>query len=284
MSVRWTQLRLIADERIPRMARVYRRARDRYRASRYHPEPTGLGFSMLRGSEYANRLVGTELPTFKRHLETVDLVVDVGANVGFFALLASRAGVDTLAIEPSSLNLRHLYENLRLAKGPGSVEVLPVAISDAIGVTDLLGSGQGASLQPGWGGIAANYRTPVPTTTLDSVLAGRTGRLLIKVDVEGSENAVLAGASATLDRTPRPTWLIEHGPEVREGYEEFFELLWTRDYRVMALPEAAGKPPYWVDPAMVGAWALQEEAPELMFLCEHLSAESVIPPEAGPYR
>ena len=157
------------------MARVYRFARDRYRASRYHPEPTGLGFSILRGGEYANRLVGTELPTFKQHLEAADLLVDVGANVGFFSLLASRAGVDSLAIEPSPLNLGHLYENLRRAKGSGSVEVLPVAIADSIGVTDLLGSGQGASIQPGWGGIAANYRTPVPTTTLDSVL-GRSNR------------------------------------------------------------------------------------------------------------
>ena len=137
MSIRRSQLRQLADQRFPRMARVYRVARDRYRASRYQPEPTGLGFSILRGGEYANRLVGTELPTFRRHLEAVDFLVDVGANVGFFSLLASRAGVDTVAIEPSPLNLGHLYENLRRAKGTGSVEVLPVAIADAIGVTDL---------------------------------------------------------------------------------------------------------------------------------------------------
>jgi FkbM family methyltransferase len=266
--IRSPRLRALVDTHTPALARAYRRARDILQASRFKPEPTGLGFSILRGREYANRLVGTELPAFQRCLVGTDLFVDVGANVGFFTLLASREGVRTLAIEPSPVNLKHLYRNLRQAAGPGPVEIFPIAISDAVGVIDLLGSGQGASVQPGWGGIAANYATSVPMTTLDSILSGREGRLLIKIDVEGNENAVLRGASTTLARSPRPTWLVEHGPEVRPGYIEFFDEFWERDYRVIALPETGGGAPYPIDRETAVDWEGRRLAPELMFLCE----------------
>jgi FkbM family methyltransferase len=263
-------VRRFVDTSLPRLARWYRLARDTYRATRYRPEPTGAGFSILRGSEYANRIASAELAAFNRHVGTADLFVDIGANVGFFTVLASRAGVRTLAIEPSPVNLRHLYENLRIAKGDATVEVLPVALSHSIGLMDLYGSGQGASLQRGWGDIASNFRTLVPTTTVDSVLSGRPGRMLIKVDVEGSENDVLAGAAETLIRSPRPTWLIEHGPDVREGYREFFEQLWMHSYTISALPEAGGRAEFRIEAETVAAWGSMEQAPELMFLCQPL--------------
>jgi FkbM family methyltransferase len=266
--IRSPRLRALIDTHTPSLARAYRRARDTFQASRFKPEPTGLGFSILRGGEYANRLVGTELPAFQRCVAEADLFVDVGANVGFFTLLASRQGVSTLAVEPSPLNLKHLHRNLRQAAGPGPVEVLPLAISDAVGVIDLLGSGQGASVRPGWGGIASNYATPVPMTTLDSILSGREGRLLIKIDVEGNEDAVIRGASTTLGRSPRPTWLVEHGPEVRAGYVEFFDEFWQRDYRVIALPDTRATVPYPIDRETAVDWEGRRLAPELMFLCE----------------
>lgn len=267
-SIRSPRLRAMIDTHTPALARTYRRARDTLQASRFKPEPTGLGFSILRGGEYANRLVGTELPAFQRCVVDVDLFVDVGANVGFFTLLASRAGVGTLAVEPSPMNLKHLYRNLQTAAGSGAVEILPVALSDAVGVIDLLGSGQGASVRPGWGGIASNYATQVPMTTLDSILFGREGRLLIKIDVEGNEDAVLRGASTTLGRSPRPTWLVEHGPEVRAGYVEFFDEFWERNYRVTALPETRGAAPHTIDRSTAVDWEESRFAPELMFLCE----------------
>jgi FkbM family methyltransferase len=223
---------------------------------------------MLRGSEYLNRLESAELPAFNDCLRRIDLLVDVGASVGFFTLIASRAGVTTLAIEPSPLNLRHLYENLRLAAGSGDVEILPVAVSDTIGVGNLLGSGQGASLQPGWGNVVSNYVTPVPTTTLDSILAGRAGHLLVKIDVEGNENAVLRGAAATLRRSPQPTWLVEHGPRVQDGYLEFFQEFWSNGYGVIALPESRARAPYQVDSNVAAAWTRTSIAPDLMFLCK----------------
>jgi FkbM family methyltransferase len=263
-----TRLRALIDTHTPRLARAYRRTRDAFHASRYEPEATGLGFSILRGSEYANRLVGSELPAFRRCVAEADLFVDVGANVGFFTLLSSRSGLPVLAIEPSPLNLRHLYENLRHVTGSATVEILPIAVSDTAGLAELFGSGQGASLQRGWGGIASNYGTIVPTSTLDLILAGREGRLLIKIDVEGNEDAVLRGAASTLTREPRPTWLVEHGPEVHEGYEGLFEEFWTQGYRIVALPETPGRDPFPVDPETVAAWRGLVTAPELMFLCE----------------
>ena len=222
---------------------------------------------MLWGDTHSNRLPGYELPTLKEHLAAADLFVDVGANAGFFTLVASRAGVPVLAIEPSPINLQSLSENIRMAAGPGAVEMLPLALSDREGEVYLLGSGQGASLVTNWRGVRSTYRTRVRAATLDQVLAGRAGSLLIKVDVEGAEDAVLRGAYRTLRRSPRPVWLVEHGPEVEPGYVVLFETFWHAGYQIHALPETPERRPYRVGSWAVDAWQREGFAPDLMFVC-----------------
>ena len=61
-------------------------------------------------------------------------------------------------------------------------------------------------------------------------------RLLIKIDVEGFERAVLDGAAATLNRIPRPMWLIEiclteHHPEgINPDCTAVFNIFWRAGY------------------------------------------------------
>src|SRR5690349_10944063 len=124
------RLKRFIDHRLPAVARRCRKSLDAYRLARARPQPSGLGFTMYRGNEFANRLVGAELPAFAAALDGIDLFVDIGANVGFFTLIASRHGVPTLACEPDPNNLQLLYRNLRYAVGSAEVEVLPVALSD----------------------------------------------------------------------------------------------------------------------------------------------------------
>lgn len=237
--------------------------RDSYRGVAARPENTGLGFSMLHGREFSNRLQGWELPTFTDLLESADLVVDVGANVGYFSIIAARAGVPVLAVEPGELNLEALRTNVARYS---LVEVCEAAVSDRAGSVPLYGSGQGASVQRGWGGMESTYSSTVMAVTLDALLADRGGRLLVKIDVEGHENAVLAGARATLARSPRPVLLVEHGPIVSGDYVGFFETLWAAGYTVVALPEARRRQPYVVEASTVSQWAELPIAPELMFL------------------
>ena len=151
------------------------------------------------------------------HLPDCAALVDVGANNGFYALLAVHLGKPALAIEPDVGNLVVLRANCH----GKPVEIVSAVLADEEGEAVLYGDGDMASLDPDWQGVGRHFRQSVRALTLDGVLAGRwtEGRLLIKIDVEGAEALVLRGASATLRRGPRPMWLIEMLPHLPTGGE-----------------------------------------------------------------
>jgi FkbM family methyltransferase len=179
------------------------------------------------------RVEGTELRGFLRHrsflagidrgdyeptlrnliLESVGpgtLFVDVGAHVGFYSLLADRAGADVVALEPDPYNLAALRRNLRGTRA----EVLGSAASDSAGTAPfhLSSSTTGSSLVAR-GDIEITSSVPVETTTVDAIVEGRTFDVLVlKVDVEGAEPAVLAGARQALHDAPRAVVIAEVHP------------------------------------------------------------------------
>jgi FkbM family methyltransferase len=131
-------------------------------------------------------------------------VVDVGANVGYYTVLASRLVGPTgtvLAFEPEPENHALLVRNLA-ANGCRNAHAFPVALAERAGVTQLhrdrtnLGNPSmvGANVPDPAGAVE------VETATLDDVLGGRgEGPIdFMKIDVQGAEGLVLAGAARTL--------------------------------------------------------------------------------------
>ena len=144
-------------------------------------------------------------------------VVDVGANVGAFSMLQARRGASVHSFEPNPGCFRRLSAAVT-ANGLGDqVKVHNQAVSDRPGrarfrVTDgctLLGSLAG---DPGPDEPAGSY--PVDVVALDEALSGDgVGHVdLLKIDVEGAELKVLAGAEATLDAVDRV--VMEYHPGV----------------------------------------------------------------------
>lgn len=144
-------------------------------------------------------------------------VADIGANVGFFTLLASRLVGDTgsvSAIEAAPGSVEALRANLQL-NAADNVDVLAVAVADHCGRAAFL-----RVSEESWSHLADRGRHPgtvdeveVDVQTLDALHAA--GRIpapdVVKIDVEGSEIAVLDGMQRVLAEC-RPALIIElHG-------------------------------------------------------------------------
>lgn len=139
------------------------------------------------------------------------LFVDAGAHVGFYSLLAVRAGADVVALEPDPYNLAALRRNLRGTRA----EVLGSAVSDSVGAAafHLSSSTTGSSLVDR-GDIEMTRSMSVETTTVDAVVEGRSfDMLVLKVDVEGAEPAALAGAQRALREAPSAVVIAEVHPK-----------------------------------------------------------------------
>lgn len=224
----------------PTLARVAATARDERRFAQSKPLPSSLGFT-LRGSAHqaSGEFEPVEVDYISTQLITADVLVDVGANYGLYTCLAGRRGLPVIAIEPLPANLRLLYQNIE-DNGLRDVQVHPVALGNQSGLVTLFGSGTGASLIEGWAG--ATQRTVVPVHTLDAILTGAgvlDKRLVVKMDVEGSELGVLAGAERAL--AANATWMLEvnfehHHPSGRNpDFAAIFQRFWEAGYTATAL-------------------------------------------------
>lgn len=128
-----------------------------------------------------------------------DFFVDVGANVGTFSMLASGVvGATSVALEPVASTYAALKMNIAVNRLDGIVEPLRVAAGPARGHIRF-----STDRGPENGAVGESYAgasADVPVMPLDDVTANRSP-VLLKVDAEGSEQQVLAGASECL-RSP----------------------------------------------------------------------------------
>lgn len=205
---------------------------------------TPYGF-MLAGPE--NMQDGTyekkETQNMIAYMKEAEVFIDIGANVGYYTCIARSMNLKVLAIEPLWHNLLYIYNNLNINQF-NDVEVYPLGLADKPGVAVLYGMGTAASFIKDWSGISTKQRM-VPQTTLDILAAGRfAGRkLLIKLDVEGFEYAVLQGGHETMSLSPAPVWIVETGLTgyfpggVNANFSKVFDEFWSRGYSAYGILE-----------------------------------------------
>jgi FkbM family methyltransferase len=137
-------------------------------------------------------------------------VVDVGANVGFFTVKFARwvgEQGQVIAIEPDFENFETLAAALAAAGLKRRVRLHKAAAAAEAGSVRF----QRNELHPGDHRIAlGDAGIVVPAVTVDDlvVAAGAKSISLVKIDVQGAEMLVLAGAKRTLD-TMRPALFVE---------------------------------------------------------------------------
>jgi FkbM family methyltransferase len=138
------------------------------------------------------------------------LVIDVGANVGFFSLRFARWVGDAgkvIAIEPEQHNFDSLILALKRAGILGRVDGLQAVATDQPGMTFL----EINPLHPADHKLSRDGTgLSVTAVTLDGLVPdkGRLRPALVKIDVQGAEMLVLRGASGIL-KAAAPALFIE---------------------------------------------------------------------------
>ena len=158
------------------------------------------------------------LSIWANEVKGAEVVVDIGAYLGVYSILAAKLGCPrVLAFEPNSNNFIQLEKNLLLNQLEGSVESHRVAVGAESKTVSMItpggrpnSSGSQISNSPTGRQLESwEIESDVKMATLDSLLIDETARIsTIKIDAEGYELFILQGANITI-KTHRPSILIE---------------------------------------------------------------------------
>lgn len=172
---------------------------------------------------------------FEREIQPSAVVYDIGANVGYFSLLA---GVlvgekgQVIAFEPLPRNVSYLRKHISLNK-LGNIHVFEAAVSDHDGeATFDLGP------STAMGHISKKGGIKVPLVSLDSLIASSELRPpdYMKIDVEGAEFEVLRGAKRLI-KSHRPIIFLD--THQREAHHKTLSFLTEQGYKLEIID---GKP------------------------------------------
>ncbi|HEU5373742.1 MAG TPA: FkbM family methyltransferase [Gaiellaceae bacterium] len=176
------------------------------------------------------------------------VVYDIGGHHGLMAVASARAvgeGGKVITFEPNPHARRHLQRHVDLNRLT-NVHVESVAISDHSTESEFF-------VQTGsvtWNStlVGAFARTPaftevvrVPVTSVDRYVAGSDCVPdVIKIDVEGSELAILRGSMSVL-RDHRPVVIMELNPVSARAaghtVDDYVDLLHSLSYEIWPIPE-----------------------------------------------
>jgi len=168
------------------------------------------------------------------------IIADVGANIGIYTVaLANRVGAHgkVFAFEPDPDNFEILKNHVALNRISDRVELINAALGERDGSVGFMkGRGSESHVSP----TVSEETSHVRCIRLDSVFQGQRVDLL-KIDVEGYEEKVLAGGDSLLRdpiRSPKAIFIEVHPyawPELGTSSESLLSLLASCGYRVFSL-------------------------------------------------
>lgn len=167
-------------------------------------------------------------------LTSGDIVLDCGANIGLFSVIAAQKGCTCYAFEPMPDAISYLEEVSQLYTE--QIKIMPYALSDQEGEAifhvqnnDLIG----ASLLENHNVIDKDYKVKV--TTIDKFVQQEHLQQVdyIKADIEGSERDMLKGAADTIKRfCPKISICTYHLADDKEVLENIIKEI-NPNYKIM---------------------------------------------------
>ena len=204
-----------------------------------------------------------ETALFRAHLRPGDRVVDLGANVGWYAVLAILAGCEVHAFEPVPGIADLAERNMRRAEGLGSGRgVLHRAAAGAARGTARMalaarnhGDNRVLDGDTRPDDLAQAELVEIAVERVDEHVRGPVR--LLKIDTQGSEWEALQGARELLDSSPEMALLIEFWPYTLRGAEpaDLLAFLTERGFKLGKATAA----PYPMEPDRILRQALARD-------------------------
>lgn len=154
------------------------------------------------------------LEMLRRTTGSDPVILDVGAGVGYYSILAKLTNprCRVFAFEPLKAHAKAITENLALNGLADSITIVEEAVAGDVGRLPFLEAHYGSRLMPEASGDA-NYPS-VASTSLEAFVRDVSGKAdIVKVDVQGHELSVIDGARGVVDKIGG--WVIgTHGSEI----------------------------------------------------------------------
>lgn len=186
----------------------------------------------------------TETEWFMTLVDEGSRVIDVGANIGYYTLLASSlvgSEGSVMALEPDNRNYQLLEKNTK-EYGQHNITLVKkaVAADEGSGVLYLSDSNYGDHRTYSSDNSDSSYA--VATTSLDQILTDSLKRVdMLKIDCQGAEAEILKGAIQLFEESNRmpKCMLLEFWPyglyQSGSSVDEFFSLIPHEQYEIWNL-------------------------------------------------
>ncbi len=153
-------------------------------------------------------------PIFEKLATKIDSFIDIGANTGYYSLLAASVNKNIMvhSFEPAHGPSHYLHQNIAINHFIKNINVHDVALSDKDGQVEFyeVQNAKYRYLAHNLGGVGSLKKvtnskrtsTVVKAITLDNFVMQESIQKidLIKIDTEGTEHFILSGAHETIER------------------------------------------------------------------------------------
>jgi len=186
-----------------------------------------------------------EIQLFQDICKVSKRIVDVGANIGLYAVIAGKAGCNVIAFEPVTENFKYLGINITQNGLDKKIKAIKKAVSSQNGIADIfLSQKQIGTHSLSASSADSNYSVKVDVVTLDTSINYKKSKVdVLKIDVEGYDGFVLEGAQKLIT-TCHPTLFIEMVPHrlLAAGYKpaSFVDLIYKRYKKVYVIDDVNG--------------------------------------------
>jgi FkbM family methyltransferase len=179
------------------------------------------GMTGATGNVYVGLHEFADMAFVVHYLREGDGFLDVGANVGSYTVLAAGVcGADAIAAEPLPATFGHLRANIRLNGLEARVRAVNVGLAAKGGILRFTKTLDTVNHVLSQDESTSDQAIDVPVVTVDELI-GNVRLSLMKIDVEGFESEVLAGAARTLARADLRALIVElNGSGARYGVDE----------------------------------------------------------------